>query len=113
MPEAFRKESDMRVKLILQLNKEFEDITNRSKVIQDSIPKAELLVSLYEQERLSGAMEDPYRIAALSFARVGRVWEAVKWTMKATEAFMIAEGSRDKIVEEMKENGHLPELKDE
>jgi len=103
----------MRIKLILQLNKEFEDITTSNKAIQDIVPKAELLVSLYEQEKLYGAMEDPYRIAALSFAKVGKVWEAIKWTMKATEAFLIAEGSREKIVEEMKGNGALPDFNEE
>ena len=76
------------------------------------ISKAELLVSLYEQEKLYGAMEDPYRIAALSYAKAGKVWEAVKWTMKATEAFLIAEGSREKMVQDMKEMGEIPELED-
>jgi len=102
----------MRINLILQLNKEFEKITSSSKVIQDMISKAELLVSLYEQEKLYGAMEDPYRIAALSYAKAGKVWEAVKWTMKATEAFLIAEGSREKMVQDMKEMGEIPELED-
>ena len=102
----------MRIKLIVQLNKEFEGISRSSKAIEDMIPKAEVLVSLYDQEKLYGAMEDPYRIAALSFMKAGRVWEAVKWTMKATEAFLIAEGNSQSMVNDMKEMGQLPELQE-
>ena len=109
MPSIFREESDLRIKQILKLNKEFDDISSTSKAIQDMIPKAELLVSLYEQERLTGSMEEPYRIAAMSYAKAGRIWEAVKWAMKATDAYLITEGSRESMIEELK-GMKLPEF---
>ncbi|KAH8591234.1 hypothetical protein B0O99DRAFT_632945 [Bisporella sp. PMI_857] len=101
MPRAFRKESDARIKLILSLNKEFENIIKADFEIEDMLGKAELLVSLYEQERLTGSMEDPYRIATLAYAKAGHSSEAVKWTMKATEAYLISEGNRQRIVKDL------------
>ncbi|KAG9247959.1 hypothetical protein BJ878DRAFT_413818 [Calycina marina] len=101
---AFRAESDMRIELISSLAAELEqEIPSASNSSGNLVPKAELLVSLYEQERLDSSMEEPYRLAALANAKLGKVWEVVKWTMKATEAMIISEGSRARMVDELAE----------
>ena len=73
--------------------------------VEEMVAKAELLVSLYErkQERLSGSMEDAYLIAALSYAKSKKGWQAMKWAMRATEAYLFTELSRERVVGEMAE----------
>ena len=65
------------------------------------LAKAELLVSLYEQEDLWVTIEVAYRVAALSYTKAKKPWEAVKWTMKATEAWVLSDGSRDALMEDL------------
>ena len=107
MPKKIREESDTRIQLILSLNKEFENITSQKVEIEEITAKAELLVSLHEQERLWGSLDEAYRIAALSYARAGRAWDAVKWTMKSTEVYLITSGSRERVVNDLKAMGEL------
>jgi len=108
MHSAFRNESDRRIALILQIKSEFDNIMDvdqdeEEEDVEEMVAKADLLVSLYEQERLSGSMEDAYRIAALSYAKSRKGWQAMKWAMKATEAHLFTELSRERVVGEMAE----------
>lgn len=97
-----RAESDRRIKLIVDIKPEFNTIIDADySSLDEKIAKAEFLVSLHEQERLYGSMEDVYRIAALSYSKAGRMWEALKWTMKATDAYLFTEAGREPIVREI------------
>jgi len=62
---------------------------------------AELLVSLYEQERLSATVADGYRLAALSYSAVANEWMATKWAMQAVEVGLINDGAGDENVSDM------------
>jgi len=50
-------------------------------------------------------MEDVYRIAALAYGKAGKEWEALKWVMKATEALIITERTRERMVRDMETLG--------
>lgn len=70
--------------------------------------KAELLISLSEQERLEGSMGDAFMWAARAYNAVGREWEAEKWAMKAAEELLLSEGPRDRGLKDMKELSREP-----
>jgi hypothetical protein len=99
----FVRESNRRVaeinKLTRILNKlvshnetEREDVRSHVSVATEM---AELLVSLYEQERLHASIADGYRLAALCYASFGNEWRAVKWAMKAVDTGLIYDGPSD------------------
>jgi hypothetical protein len=69
--------------------------------VSDAPAMAELLVSLYEQERLSGSIAEGYKLAALCYASLGNEWLALKWAMKAVEAGLIYDGPRSPEVRDM------------
>ena len=58
---------------------------------------AELLVSLYEQERLYGWMGDAYEIAALVWNTAGEEWKAKRYAALAVQfqSFTNRKGKRD------------------
>lgn len=95
-------ESNRRIGQINRLTNIFGDTGSVSKVVKGTTEMAELLVSLYEQERLSATVADGYRIAALSYAAVGQEWTATKWAMKAVEAGLINDGPGDVGLRDMK-----------
>lgn len=64
---------------------------------------AELLVSLYEQERLYASISDAYRLAALAYSSVGNEWLAVKWAMKALEGALILDEPMAVEVQDMED----------
>ncbi|CZR54914.1 uncharacterized protein PAC_04799 [Phialocephala subalpina] len=101
----FARESNRRVVRINELLKVFGeldgDVRGRRKV--GGTPEmAELLVGLYEQERLYASVADAYRIAALAYAAKGMEWKAVMWAMRAVEAGLIHDGPRGDGVLDMK-----------
>jgi hypothetical protein len=74
------------------------------------VAKAELLISLSEQERLLGSMGDAYMAAALAYNAVGRQWEAERWAMMAVDEFLVSEGPTDDRVKDMRILSREPRL---
>jgi hypothetical protein len=64
--------------------------------------QAELLVELYEIERLDAGIADGHRIAALGYSSVGREWEAKRWAVKALEGLVIGEGPGHRETRDMR-----------
>jgi hypothetical protein len=103
------RESNRRVLQIKRLTGLLEEATSRNETerkavkadVIDAPAMAELLISLYEQEKLSGSIADGYRLAALCHASVGNEWLALKWAMKAVEAGLIHDGPRCREVKDM------------
>lgn len=62
---------------------------------------SELLVSLYEQERLHGPISEAYALAAIEFNGVGEPWTAQKYARLAVESGLIYGGPADTDVKEM------------
>ncbi|KAF2404727.1 SET domain-containing protein [Trichodelitschia bisporula] len=75
--------SDARLSLISKLEGHLDDILSRNDA---STASAELLVSLYESERLDGAMADAYVFVALEWAYVANAEKARQWADKAMAA---------------------------
>lgn len=62
---------------------------------------ADLLVSLFQQERLDGAIYEAYAFAAIEWNGVGEVWEAVRYARLSLEYGLAAVGPQDQDVVEM------------
>lgn len=92
--EHMRYASDQRIALIKKLNTEFSDDFASSEPgdAVDDVEKTELLISLMEQERIWGGIDDAYRWAAIASKRLGRYWRSVQWAMKASEDYLITTG---------------------
>jgi hypothetical protein len=90
--------SDARVNQILQLRKEFNDWSTESSATPQM---AELMISLYEQERLYALLNEAYTNAAMEWNGVGEPWLATKYARLALEfgIALLAEG--DSNIEEM------------
>lgn len=97
----FVRESNRRIVQINALIKVFSRTNSKTKMIRGTVNEAELLVSLYEQERLHAGVTEAYRLAALSYSAVGNEWMAVKWAMKAVETGLINDGPIDGNVRDM------------
>ncbi|KAE9969973.1 hypothetical protein EG328_006535 [Venturia inaequalis] len=78
--------SDDRISEILMLETYLE---NRQIAPADSTEMAELLVSLYEQERLYTYMAKAYALAAIEWNGVGQEYKARAWAYKSVQAGMI------------------------
>ena len=104
------RESDKRIRKIVQLIeslKKPEDGTESAdiKAKAQSLPSpamAELLISLYEQERLYATIFDAYVLAARAYSSVADQYTALKYAYKAIEVGLINSGPRDKDVHDMK-----------
>jgi hypothetical protein len=81
--------SDNRVALIASLEEELTDISSNRTA---NIKTAELLVDLYLQENLDGAVADAYMYAALEYSYLGEKREAQRWAAKAVEALALWRG---------------------
>jgi hypothetical protein len=68
---------------------------------QASPEMAQLLISLYDQERLYVSVADAYVLAARAYKAVGNELMAVKYAMKAVELGIIHEGPKDEDVKDM------------
>ena len=104
---ARARESDDRVAQIARLKDELRDWDKESGT--RACPEmAELLVALYEMERLDGLMYEAYTLAAIEYNAVGEAWTAVKFARLAVEwgLPMLGEGHED--VREMRELAEDP-----
>lgn len=88
--EGLRNASDGRLAVIADLEARLDDLAaNRT----GSAAMAELLISLYEMERLDGAIADGYMYAALEYCYVGDANGARKYAAKAMEAIALWRGT--------------------
>lgn len=90
--------SDERIRQIKRIRKQLEDYTPGSSATPQM---ADLMVSLYEQERLSGSIYEAYTFAAIEWNGVGEPWVAVRYARLAIETGLASAGSRDRDVKEM------------
>lgn len=97
--------SDERIKQIGAIRKQLEDYTTESAATPQM---ADLFVSLYEQERLDGSIYEAYAFAAIEWNGVGEPWNAVRYARLAIEYGLVAVGSRDRDVVEMKKLAEDP-----
>lgn len=90
--------SDDRLKQIGELRQEFDKYKSESRV---NPQMAELLISLYEQEKLWGMMCEAYRYAAIEWNGVGEPWTAAKYARLAIEYGIYSSGEKDADVADM------------
>lgn len=89
LPNFLARESDRRLAIIEQLGEELSDWSEESNATP---AKAEILISLSQQERLFGFMAFPYRLAALAYNAVGDSDMAAKYALLAVEAAFLEDG---------------------
>ncbi|QDS71708.1 hypothetical protein FKW77_008461 [Venturia effusa] len=99
-PEPHTQVSDLRIKRIVALSAELEDYTSESEA---TTSMAELLISLYEQERLHGPIAEAYALAAIEFNGVGEAWTAEKYAQLAVQTGLLYGGPTDPDVRVMVE----------
>jgi hypothetical protein len=103
----FVAESDSRLYQITDLAKILDDWTSSSSATPEI---AELLVSLYVQERLDASLGTAYKYAAEVHSSFGNKWEAMKYARLSAEMNMLDKGFRDGDVSEMKKMSENPEM---
>ncbi|KAK4177469.1 hypothetical protein QBC36DRAFT_327028 [Triangularia setosa] len=91
--------SDNRIQQIKKLVGEFSDWSTDSRATPQL---AELVLSLYEQEKLWGSMYEAYTWLALEYNAVGEPWTAVKYANKAVEWGIPVVGAKDGDMEQMR-----------
>ncbi|KAK4661630.1 uncharacterized protein QC763_706210 [Podospora pseudopauciseta] len=91
--------SDVRIHQIKELVGEFSDWSSDSRATPQL---AELVLSLYEQEKLWGSMYEAYTWLALEYNAVGEPWTAVKWANRAVEWGIPVVGPKDGDMEQMR-----------
>ncbi|KAK6843827.1 hypothetical protein PG987_004687 [Apiospora arundinis] len=87
--------SDARIAQIEELRAQFRDYEPTS---QATPAMGELMVSLYEQERLWSSMYEAYTYAALEYNGAGEPWMASKYARLAIQHGLAAGGPRDSDV---------------
>ncbi|KAG7290875.1 hypothetical protein NEMBOFW57_000880 [Staphylotrichum longicolle] len=94
--DARARESDARIAQIAKLREELRD-WGRGERSRACPEMAELLVGLYEMERLWGTMHEAYTLAALEYNAAGDPWTAVKYARMGVEwgIPMLGEGDED------------------
>jgi hypothetical protein len=70
---------------------------------REGVGMAELLIGLFEMERLWTVMHEAYVFAALEYSAVGERWMAVKYARLAVEWGIPMVGEEDEDVKEMRE----------
>ncbi|KAL1875236.1 SET domain-containing protein 5 [Diaporthe australafricana] len=90
--------SDARIRQIKRVRKQLENYEPGSAATPQM---AELMVSLYEQERLSGSIYEAYTFAAIEYNGAGDPSTAVRYARLAIEAGLASAGPRDRDVAEM------------
>jgi uncharacterized protein (DUF849 family) len=90
--------SDARVAQINELRKEFNNYSPGSRATPQM---AELMISLYEQERMFGLLNEAYTHAAIEWNGVGEPWLASKYARLAIEYGIATMGEDDNDVAEM------------
>jgi hypothetical protein len=71
---------------------------------------AELMLSLFEQERLYSSMATAYKHAAEIYSSFGNKYEAIKHARLAIEFSILDKGFRDPDVKQMQHMANQPEL---
>jgi hypothetical protein len=100
-------ESDSRLKQIAYLLEALNDWTEASTATPSVV---ELLVSLYEQERLQAGLSTAYKHAAEVYSSFGKKWEAMRYARLSVEMSMLDKGFTDGDVNEMRRMSKEPEL---
>lgn len=100
-------ESDNRLYQITGVAKTLDDWTSTSPATPEV---AELLISLYQQERLDASLATAYKYAAETYSSFGKKWEAVKYARLSVEMGMLDKGFRHGDVTEMRKMSEEPEM---
>lgn len=90
--------SDDRIRQIKRIRRQLEDYGAGSSATPQM---ADLMVSLYQQERLSGSIYEAYTFAAIEWNGAGEPWNAVRYARLAIEAGLASAGPKDRDVVEM------------
>jgi hypothetical protein len=100
-------ESDSRLSQIVSLQESLNDWTPTSSATPAI---AELLVSLYKQERLDASLATAYQHAAEVYASFGMKWEAVRYARLSVEMSILDKGFGDRDVKDMRKMAKEPEM---
>ena len=100
-------ESDSRLHQIASLYKALDDWTPNTSATPQA---AELLISLYQQERLHTSLATAYKYAAEVYSSFGKKYEAMRYARLSTEMSMLDKGFGEVDVKEMREMSSRPEL---
>ncbi|KAL1836592.1 hypothetical protein VTJ49DRAFT_4896 [Mycothermus thermophilus] len=97
------RESDRRVEMIGWIQGELGEWTRAraERSERDDVALAELLVALYEMERLWGSLHEGYVLAALAYNAAGSAWDAVRYARRAVEWGVPMVGEEDEDLKEM------------
>ncbi|KAJ4376394.1 hypothetical protein N0V83_001677 [Neocucurbitaria cava] len=104
---ALTAESDSRLHQIAALLDMLNDWTPASSATPEAV---ELLVTLYEQERLHANLATAYKHAAEVYSSFGRKFEAIRYARLSTELSMLDKGFADEDVREMRNMSKNPEM---
>ena len=104
---ALVTESDARMTQIATIMDVLNDYTDKSHATPEM---AELLISLYKQERLEASLGTAYQYAAEVYSSYGMRWEAIKYAKLSVEMNMLDKGWADKEVATMHKMAAAPEL---
>jgi hypothetical protein len=104
---AFTTESDSRLYQITDIAKILDDWTLSSSATPEM---ADLLVTLYVQERLDASLATAYKYAAEVYSSFGKRWEAIRYARLSVEMSMLDKGFRDGDTKEMKKMTENPEM---
>ncbi|KAL6710143.1 hypothetical protein ACN47E_009934 [Coniothyrium glycines] len=104
---AMVAESDSRLQQIQSLTKLLDDWSAKSHATPEA---AELLISLYEQERLYASLATAYKHAAEVYSSFGKKFEAIKYARLSTEMSILDKGFADSDVAEMKKMSANPTM---
>jgi hypothetical protein len=106
----FIRESNRRILEINKISKILNEVVSQNETerqaartyVSAATEMVDLLISLYEQERLHASIADGYRLAALISASIGNEWRAVKWAMMAVDTGLIHDGPDDDEILDMR-----------
>ncbi|KAK4239850.1 hypothetical protein C8A03DRAFT_32043 [Achaetomium macrosporum] len=102
---ARREESDKRIETIKKLHEELRNWGRESRACPEM---AELLVGLYQMERLDTIMYEAYMFAALEYNAAGDPWMAVKYARLAVEWGIPMAGPEDEDMGDLRELAENP-----
>ncbi|KAI8627336.1 hypothetical protein F5Y19DRAFT_477549 [Xylariaceae sp. FL1651] len=92
--------SDARIRQVIEIREQLRDYSSAS---QATAQMAELMVSLYEQERMWAMLYEAYTYAAIEWNGVGEPWLATKYARLAIQYGLACGGPKDSDVIHMKE----------
>jgi hypothetical protein len=104
---AMTAESDTRIVQIKEMIANLNDWKESSSATPEM---AELMLSLYEQERLYSSMATAYKHAAEVHSSFGNKYQAIKYARMAVEFSVLDKGFRDPDVREMQRMAKQPQL---